>query len=157
MCDADRLRSHELTNDAARFHNDCAISEDSRDDIGCSLQVETETEITAQEKMVSQLLHLPRTKSTPETEVQEIVVIRRGFRDSGSQASLLFTVAAGLDWRRLDKLPKVVLLVNSVAEEKEENCVRDLRWIKIVCPIAGHTGKLLEAGYESVGDRIVRR
>ena len=107
--------------------------------------------------MVSQLLHLPRTKSTPETEVQEIVVIRRGFRDSGSQASLLFTVAAGLDWRRLDKLPKVVLLVNSVAEEKEETCVKDLRWIKIGCPIVGHTGKLLEARYESVGDRIVRR
>ena len=90
------------------------------------------TETTAQEKMVSQLMHLSRTKSTPETEVQEIVVIRRGFRDSGSQASLLFTVASGLGWRRLDNLPKVVLLVNSVEGEKEENCVKDPRWIKIV-------------------------
>lgn len=84
-------------------------------------------------------------------------MIRRGFRHSGSQASLLFTVASGLGWRRLDKLPKVVLLVNSVEVEKEENCVKNPRWIKIGCPIAGHTGKLLEAGYESVGDRNVRR
>ena len=30
MCDDDRLRSHELTNDAARFHNACAISTDTR-------------------------------------------------------------------------------------------------------------------------------
>jgi hypothetical protein len=47
--------------------------------------------------------------------------------------------------------------VNYVGEEKEENCVKDPRRIKIVRPIAGHTGKLLEAGYEIVGDRIVRR
>ena len=42
------------------------------------------------------------------------------------------TVASGLGWRRLDNLPKVVLLVNSVEGEKEENCVKDPRWIKIV-------------------------
>ena len=47
--------------------------------------------------------------------------------------------------------------VNHVGEEKEENCVKDPRRIKIVRPIAGHTGKLLKADYEIVGDRIVRK
>jgi len=47
--------------------------------------------------------------------------------------------------------------VNSVGEGKEENCVKDPRRIKIVRPIAGHTGKLLEAGYDISGNRLVRR
>jgi len=41
--------------------------------------------------------------------------------------------------------------------KKEENSVMDPRRIKIVRPIAEHTVKLLEAGYEIVGDRIVRK
>jgi hypothetical protein len=47
--------------------------------------------------------------------------------------------------------------VNDVGEEKEENCVKDPRKIKIVRPIVGHTGKLGSAGYKIDGDRIVRR
>ena len=47
--------------------------------------------------------------------------------------------------------------VNSVEEGKEENCVKDPRRIKIVRPIAGHTGKLFAAGYDDVGSRLVRR
>jgi hypothetical protein len=47
--------------------------------------------------------------------------------------------------------------VNDVGEEKEENCVKDPRKIKIVRPIVGHTGKLGSAGYKIDRDRIVRR
>ena len=46
--------------------------------------------------------------------------------------------------------------VNSVEEEKEENCVKDPRMIKIVRPITRHTDKLLGAECEIVGDRIRR-
>ncbi len=47
--------------------------------------------------------------------------------------------------------------VNSAGEEKEENCVKDPRKIKILRTIAGHIGKLGSAGYKIDGDRIVRR
>jgi hypothetical protein len=47
--------------------------------------------------------------------------------------------------------------VNSAGEGKEENGVKDPRKIKIVRPIAGHTGKLLEAGYDIVMDRIIKK
>jgi hypothetical protein len=47
--------------------------------------------------------------------------------------------------------------VNRVEEGKEENCVKDPCRIKIVRPIAGHTGKNFAAGYDIVGNRLVRR
>ena len=47
--------------------------------------------------------------------------------------------------------------MDNVGEGKEENCVKDPYGIKIVRPIAGHTGKLLEAGYDMSRKRLVRR
>ena len=47
--------------------------------------------------------------------------------------------------------------VNQSHEGKEENCVKDPKRIKIVRPIAGHTAKLLAAGYEIVGNALVSR
>jgi len=45
--------------------------------------------------------------------------------------------------------------VNSVGKEKEENCIKDPSRIRIVRPIPGHTGKLLEVGYDVIGDKLV--
>jgi hypothetical protein len=47
--------------------------------------------------------------------------------------------------------------VNKADEDKEENCVKDPQRFTIMRPIAGHTGKLLQAGYAIVADRLVKR
>ena len=46
---------------------------------------------------------------------------------------------------------------NKAHEEKEEHCVKDPQRIKVVRPIAGDTRKLLNAGYEIVADRLVKK
>ena len=47
--------------------------------------------------------------------------------------------------------------MDNVGERKEENCVKDPHGIKIVRPIAGHTGKLLEAGYDMSRKRLEKK